>query len=220
MCDDQCNNHECKWDGGDCSLNWQQPWVNCTASVPCWNLFKNGRCDKECDNPGCLFDGFECQETPPGTCKYVTLCFFVFIDVTDTLPINVLKLNLQITLPLVLCTFRYDKYCADHYGNGICDRSCHAEACGWDGLDCSADTPPKLVPGILVIVVRLQPKELLGDLRGFLRALGALLHTNLQVKLDKNEEPMVYPYFGVEEEYGRQLQRSRSKRELEKEVIG
>lgn len=77
-----------------------------------------------------------------------------------------------------------------------------------------------MVPGILVIVVRLQPKELLGDLRGFLRALGALLHTNLQVKLDKNKEPMVYPYFGMEEEHGRQLQRSRSKRELEKEVIG
>lgn len=72
VCDDQCNNHECQWDGGDCSLNWKQPWFNCTASVPCWDWFKNGRCDKECDNPGCLFDSFECQETPSTPCKYVS----------------------------------------------------------------------------------------------------------------------------------------------------
>lgn len=77
-----------------------------------------------------------------------------------------------------------------------------------------------MLDGALVIVVRLQPKELLGDLRGFLRSLGALLHTNLQVKLNETNQPMVYPYYGVEEEYGRHVQRSRSKRELEREVIG
>lgn len=74
--------------------------------------------------------------------------------------------------------------------------------------------------GTLVIVVRLQPKELLGDLRGFLRSLGALLHTNLRVKLDENKKPMVYAYYGLEEEHGQHLQRSRSKREMEREVIG
>lgn len=77
VCDDQCNNHECQWDGGDCSLNWQHPWANCTASVPCWDLFKNGRCDKECDNSRCLFDSFECQETPLVPCKYVTPLFIL-----------------------------------------------------------------------------------------------------------------------------------------------
>lgn len=85
VCDDQCNNHACQWDGGDCSLNWERPWDNCTASVPCWDLFKNGKCDKECDNPGCLFDSFECQETPPATCKYVTILFILSL----LLPINV-----------------------------------------------------------------------------------------------------------------------------------
>lgn len=120
----------------------------------------------------------------------------------------------------MLCVLRYENYCADHYRNDICDRSCYTEACGWDGLDCSADTPPNVLPGILIIVVRLQPEELLGDLRGFLRALGALLHTNLLVKLDENEKPMVYPYFGPEDDDGLILQKSRSKRELEKEVIG
>lgn len=121
---------------------------------------------------------------------------------------------------LLPCVLRYDRYCADHYGNGICDQSCYTEACGWDGLDCSSDTPAKVADGTLVIVVRLQPKELLGDLRGFLRSLGALLHTNLWVKLDSNKNPMVFPYHGLEDELGGHLQRSRSKREMEREVIG
>lgn len=77
VCDGHCNNHECQWDGGDCSLKWPQPWENCTASIPCWDLFKDGHCDKACNNAGCLFDGFDCMETTP-TCKYVTLyiCYF------------------------------------------------------------------------------------------------------------------------------------------------
>lgn len=182
MCDTQCNNHECQWDGGDCSLHWPQPWANCTASVRCWDLFKNGRCDEECNNAGCLFDSFECMDVHTSPCKY-------------------------------------DKYCKDHFGNGICDQSCYTDACGWDGLDCSTDVPADLAAGTLVIVVRLQPKELLGDLRGFLRSLGELLHTNVRVRLNENKEPMVYPYYGVEEPQRRTGQ-SRSKRELDREVIG
>lgn len=215
VCDDQCNNHECQWDGGDCSLNWQKPWENCTASIPCWDRFKNRQCDKECDNPGCLFDGFECQDLSP--CKYVTLVYILSLHLQlPTKSKHVLKPHHS---KVLLCFFRYDRYCADHYGDGICDRSCYTEECGWDGLDCSGDTPANKITGTLVIVVRLQPKELLGDIRGFLRSLGALLHTNLQVKRDENKKLMVYPYFGVEE-FGRHGQRSRSKRELEREVIG
>lgn len=74
--------------------------------------------------------------------------------------------------------------------------------------------------GTLVIVVRLQPEELLGDLRGFLRSLGALVHSNLQVKRDDNNQPMVFPYYGVDDKHGQQSQERRGKRELEKEVIG
>lgn len=75
------------------------------------------------------------------------------------------------------------------------------------------------MPGTLVIIVRLQPVELLNDLNGFLRALGALLHTNLLVKRDKNNNPMLFPYYGDEDQ--RQYnQKSRNKRELELEVIG
>lgn len=119
---------------------------------------------------------------------------------------------------------RYDKYCADHYANGHCNQGCNTEECGWDGLDCSADVLPQVADGTLVLVVLLQPEELLGDLRGFLRSLGALLHTNLRVKMDAQNRPMVYPYYGPEPGEGgggggATLKR-RARRELRKEVIG
>lgn len=117
---------------------------------------------------------------------------------------------------------RYDKYCADHYGNGHCNQGCNTEACGWDGLDCATDTPPKLADGTLVIVVLLQPEELLGDIRGFLRSLGTLLHTNVRLKMDQQQKPMVYPYYGKEEgeQDGVSTMKQRGKRELGKEVLG
>lgn len=72
-------------------------------------------------------------------------------------------------------------------------------------------------------MVLLQPEELLGDLKGFLRSLGTLLHTNLRVKLDENKKPMVYAYYGTEEneiQNGIAAMKQRGKRELEKEIIG
>lgn len=91
-------------------------------------------------------------------------------------------------------------------------------------MDCSNDKSPKLAEGTLVIVVLLQPKELLGDMKGFLRSLGILLHTNLRLKLDDQQEPMVFPYYGTEDEDdlhpGNPSKKRLGKREVEKEVIG
>lgn len=67
-CDVLCNNHECGWDNGDCSLNFDDPWKNCSAALQCWRYFNNGRCDSQCDNAGCLYDGFDCQNLE-GKCK-------------------------------------------------------------------------------------------------------------------------------------------------------
>uniref|UniRef100_A0AAY4DVP4 Neurogenic locus notch homolog protein 1 n=1 Tax=Denticeps clupeoides TaxID=299321 RepID=A0AAY4DVP4_9TELE len=63
FCDSQCNNHACDWDGGDCSLNFDAPWQNCSAALQCWRYFNNDRCDEQCNNAGCLYDGFDCQNT-------------------------------------------------------------------------------------------------------------------------------------------------------------
>uniref|UniRef100_A0A8C5D3B7 Neurogenic locus notch homolog protein 1 n=1 Tax=Gadus morhua TaxID=8049 RepID=A0A8C5D3B7_GADMO len=61
FCDLLCNNHACGWDGGDCSLNFNDPWKNCSAALQCWRYFNDGKCDSHCDSAGCLYDGFDCQ---------------------------------------------------------------------------------------------------------------------------------------------------------------
>lgn len=74
-----------------------------------------------------------------------------------------------------------------------------------------------------MIVVLLQPEELLGDIRGFLRSLGTLLHTNVRLKMDQQQRPMVYPYYGKEEgdlQDDVSTMKQRGKRELGKEVLG
>lgn len=68
VCNLQCNNHACGWDGGDCSLNFNDPWKNCTQSLQCWKYFSDGHCDSQCNSAGCLFDGFDCQLTE-GQCN-------------------------------------------------------------------------------------------------------------------------------------------------------
>ncbi|XP_072919780.1 neurogenic locus notch homolog protein 2-like isoform X2 [Hemitrygon akajei] len=62
ICDQECNNYECEWDGGDCSLNLN-PWENCTASLQCWKYFNNNECDEACNTAECLFDNFACRNS-------------------------------------------------------------------------------------------------------------------------------------------------------------
>ncbi|EMP34624.1 Neurogenic locus notch like protein 1 [Chelonia mydas] len=68
ICDGKCNNHACGWDGGDCSLNFNDPWKNCSQSLQCWKYFNDGKCDSQCNNAGCLYDGFDCQKVE-GQCN-------------------------------------------------------------------------------------------------------------------------------------------------------
>lgn len=61
ICNANCNTHACGWDGGDCSLDFYDPWKNCTEALQCWKYFNDGKCDSQCNNAGCLYDGFDCQ---------------------------------------------------------------------------------------------------------------------------------------------------------------
>lgn len=72
-------------------------------------------------------------------------------------------------------------------------------------------------------MVLLQPTELLGDIKGFLRSLGLLLHTNLRLKFNDQQEPMVYPYYGNGHDdlhAGASNGKRLGKREVPTEVIG
>uniref|UniRef100_A0A8C7MFJ0 Neurogenic locus notch homolog protein 1 n=1 Tax=Oncorhynchus kisutch TaxID=8019 RepID=A0A8C7MFJ0_ONCKI len=164
ICDSLCNNHACGWDGGDCSLNFDDPWQNCSAALQCWRYFNDGKCDEQCKSPGCLYDGFDCQGQE-GQCN-----------------------------PL------YDQYCKDHYADGHCDQGCNNAECEWDGLDCANNMPEKLADGHLVLVVHIPPEQLKNGLSTFLRELSSVLHTNVVFRRDANGEPMVFPYYGSEQE--------------------
>uniref|UniRef100_A0A452SNF0 Neurogenic locus notch homolog protein 1 n=1 Tax=Ursus americanus TaxID=9643 RepID=A0A452SNF0_URSAM len=164
VCSLACNNHACGWDGGDCSLNFNDPWQNCSQSLQCWKYFSNGRCDSQCNSAGCLFDGFDCQRAE-GQCN-----------------------------PL------YDQYCKDHFGDGHCDQGCNSAECEWDGLDCAEHVPERLAAGALVLVVLTPPAQLRNNSLHFLRELSRLLHTNVVFKRDAHGQPMIFPYYGHEEE--------------------
>ncbi|GIY72361.1 neurogenic locus Notch protein [Caerostris extrusa] len=73
-CNEECNTRECNYDGGDCSLG-MNPWMNCTAPINCWDVFRNDECNIECNNIDCLFDGFDCeQKLLPCNEHYDTYC--------------------------------------------------------------------------------------------------------------------------------------------------
>uniref|UniRef100_A0A6Q2WYI0 Neurogenic locus notch homolog protein 1 n=1 Tax=Esox lucius TaxID=8010 RepID=A0A6Q2WYI0_ESOLU len=149
---------------GDCSLNFDDPWQNCSAALQCWRYFNNGKCDEQCKTPGCLYDGFDCQGQE-GQCN-----------------------------PM------YDQYCKDHYADGHCDQGCNNAECEWDGLDCANNVPEKLADGHLVLVVHIPPEQLKNGSSAFLRELSSVLHTNVVFRRDGNGEPMVFPYYGSEQE--------------------
>ncbi|XP_070568051.1 neurogenic locus notch homolog protein 1-like [Ptychodera flava] len=73
VCDEECNTHECSWDGMECSLGLL-PWANCTvSSVKCWDVFEDGVCDDDCNVGMCMYDGFDCRSSL-GPCSYDAYC--------------------------------------------------------------------------------------------------------------------------------------------------
>ncbi|KAJ0012984.1 hypothetical protein NQD34_017318 [Periophthalmus magnuspinnatus] len=178
ICDSLCNNHACGWDGGDCSLNFDDPWQNCSAALQCWRYFNDGKCDGQCNSPGCLYDGFDCQGQE-GQCN-----------------------------PL------YDQYCKDHYADGHCDQGCNNAECEWDGLDCANNMPEKLADGHLVLVVHIPPEQLKNRSSAFLRELSSVLHTNVVFRRDAKGEPMIFPYYGNEQDLVKHNVLKRSTRRL------
>ena len=54
ICDDECNNPDCGYDGGDCGPA-EQCAPGCEGGLP-----GDGVCDDECNNAECNFDGGDC----------------------------------------------------------------------------------------------------------------------------------------------------------------
>lgn len=94
----------------------------------------------------------------------------------------------------------YDQYCKDHYADGHCDQGCNNAECEWDGLDCANNMPEKLADGHLVLVVHIPPEQLKNRSSAFLRDLSSVLHTNVVFRRDARGEPMIFPYYGNEQD--------------------
>ncbi|GAA6072572.1 neurogenic locus notch homolog protein 2, partial [Tachysurus ichikawai] len=186
-------------------------------------------CDPQCKKVECDWDGGDCSLQwlhPWENCTATAPCWMYFNNNRCDPECNnpgclYDSFECQDGPVPVPNTCKYETYCRDHYQNGHCNEGCNTAACGWDGLDCSNSKAPQLADGTLIIVVLLHPTELLGDMKGFLRSLGMLLHTNVRFKLNDQQEPMVYPYYGNEQdELNAGAAKRLSKRELKKEVIG
>ena len=87
-------------------------------------------------------------------------------------------------------------YCDALYGNGKCDGTCNIPECNWDGTDCSDNQPTQYrLKGTMIVVVMVTPEEFLNKSRTFLRNMGLLLNVVVNIKLDDNNNYMVYPWY-------------------------
>ena len=88
-CDDETNNENCNFDGGDCcglyvQTNYCKECLcheNCTES---YELVANGQCNDETNNADCSFDGGDCC----GSCKNTDYCIECMCHAES--PINLL----------------------------------------------------------------------------------------------------------------------------------
>lgn len=112
MCDVQCMNEECNYDGLECSLGIN-PWSSCSVvpttgrGIHCSVLFMDGVCDQECNTYGCLYDGFDCVNNGSAPAD----CF-------------------------------NGSHCYQSIGNGACNAECNNLECAYDGQDCLSNVTP------------------------------------------------------------------------------
>ena len=66
-CDIDCNTYECRFDGGDCNVNFAES----VCPIGCNNVFANGQCDPVCNIKPCLWDGNDCFLNPLDPSKYI-----------------------------------------------------------------------------------------------------------------------------------------------------
>ena len=84
-CDDETNNNECDFDGGDCCGQYINTAYcsKCICHEDCdapMELIGNGVCDDEANNVDCKYDGGDCgTTTTPGGGTVYNLFVFTFI---------------------------------------------------------------------------------------------------------------------------------------------
>lgn len=63
VCNQECNNPQCLFDGRDCEKSLQP--CNPVYDAYCQKHYANGHCDYGCNNAECNWDGLDCEQEPP-----------------------------------------------------------------------------------------------------------------------------------------------------------
>lgn len=63
VCNQECNNAECLFDGRDCEKSLQP--CNPIYNAYCEKHYADGHCDYGCNNAECNWDGLDCEKAPP-----------------------------------------------------------------------------------------------------------------------------------------------------------
>ena len=111
------------------------------------------------------------------------------------------------------CNPIYDAYCINHYANGHCDKGCDTAECNWDGGDCNLHD--RYAEGSLIFILIIPPAEFRNISVQFLRDIGNMLHSIVEIERDAQGNEMIYPWPAAGESY-----ESRTKRNVhDKRII-
>lgn len=69
ICNQECNNPQCLFDGRDCEKSLQP--CNPVYDAYCQKHYANGHCDYGCNNAECNWDGLDCEQEPPNLAEGV-----------------------------------------------------------------------------------------------------------------------------------------------------
>ena len=109
VCDDQCNNAACRFDGEDCV--GVEPKQEAACAPGCsFSLIHNGVCDEACNVRECGFDSQACLEIPDS--KKMEDMHDALCDINKCPPYMI--------------------------GDGTCDAVCNRKECKLDGGDCES----------------------------------------------------------------------------------
>ena len=121
MCNDEANNAECLYDGGDCCgycINKEHcSECQCLGQIIGDGirnvLVGDGFCNDETNNENCNYDGFDCCTDELDNFLYCTECVCYYEDVCAS-----------------------GDFHHPWIGNGECNDETNIKACDYDGFDC------------------------------------------------------------------------------------
>jgi len=151
----------------------------------------------ECDTYECQFDGTDCSYDTLlyQNCSAVRFdipCYNLFNNSVCDRACNSAEClydGWDCEQDFQPCNPNYDSYCSEHYADGFCDQGCNVVECGWDGLDCVDER--QFATGRIVIVVLVSPQQFAGVRTTFLRQLGSLLRTVVDIARDSQGNEMI-----------------------------